>query len=243
MVADAVRSLPDEVVEIVHDLRAPLGVASGYLSLLTDGSFGSAPEAWSAPLEVLSMKLEEARVLVDDILALRRIDSTVPVGGVDDHINLTEVARTAAKRAQPRARLLHGSVVVDARRTEPAVAQGDQERTLRILDNLINNALVYSGNARRVVLRVEDADGLQVAVEDSGAGIPEERRTHLFEPFSRDDGSTEAGSGLGLFISRTLARQMGGDLTLDDRPDTAGSRFVLHLRPADHRPVADARSA
>lgn len=243
MAAEAVRSLPDEVVEIVHDLRAPLGVASGYLSMLTDGGFGPAPEAWSAPLEVLSLKLEEARVLVDEILALRRIDSTVPLRGRDDHINLTEVARTAAKRAQPRARLLHGSVVVDSGPVRSAVAHGDQDRTLRILDNLINNALVYSGNARRVVLRVEDEDGLQVAVEDSGAGIPKDRRTHLFEPFSRDEGSTEVGSGLGLFISRTLARQMGGDLTLDDRPDAVGSRFVLHLRPADEQPVIDARSA
>jgi signal transduction histidine kinase len=231
-VADVVRSLPDEVVEIVHDLRAPLGVASGYLSMLKDGSFGSAPEEWSAPLEVLSLKLEEARVLVDGILALRRIDSTASIHMRDDHINLTEVARTAAKRAQPRARLLHGSVVVDSDRIGSAVAQGDQDRTLRILDNLINNALVYSGDARRVVLRVEDVGGLQVAVEDSGAGIPEERRVHLFEPFSRDDESTEVGSGLGLFISRTLAREMGGDLTLDDRPGDRGSRFVLHLRPA-----------
>ncbi len=241
--ADVVRSLPDEVVEIVHDLRAPLGVASGYLSMLKDGSFGLAPEEWSAPLEVLSLKLEEARVLVDGILALRRIDSSESTRMHDDHINLTEVARTAAKRAQPRARLLHGSVVVDAERSASAVAQGDQDRTLRILDNLINNALVYSGKGRRVVLRVEDADGLQVAVEDSGAGIPEERRVHLFEPFARDDGSTEIGSGLGLFISRTLAREMGGDLTLDDRPGAVGSRFVLHLRPADEQRVTDARSA
>src|ERR1022692_572165 len=101
--------------------------------MLKDGSFGSAPEEWSAPLEVLSLKLEEARVLVDGILALRRIDSTASIR--DDHINLTEVARTAAKRAQPRARLLHGSVVVDADRIGSAVAQGDQDRTLRILDN------------------------------------------------------------------------------------------------------------
>lgn len=241
MVADVVRSLPDGVVEIVHDLRAPLGVASGYLSMLKDGSFGSAPEEWSAPLEVLSLKLEEARVLVDGILALRRIDSTASIR--DDHINLTEVARTAAKRAQPRARLLHGSVVVDADRIGSAVAQGDQDRTLRILDNLINNALVYSGDGRCVVLRVEDVGGLQVVVEDSGAGIPQERRVHLFEPFSRDDESTEVGSGLGLFISRTLAREMGGDLTLDDRPGARGSRFVLHLRSADEQRVPNARSA
>jgi len=107
-------------------------------------------------------------------------------------------------------------VVVDAERSASAVAQGDQDRTLRILDNLINNALVYSGKGRRVVLRVEDADGLQVAVEDSGAGIPEERRVHLFEPFARDDGQ-QSREWIGPFYQSDTGREMGGDLTLDDR--------------------------
>ena len=241
--ADVVRSMPDDVVEVVHDLRAPLSVASGYLSMLMDGTFGPAPGQWGAPLEVLGTKLEEARLLIDEILVLRRMDREPDARSGNDQVNLTEAARTAAARAQPRARLLQGSVVVDTGQGDSAIAKGDQRRTLRILDNLINNALVYSGKSRRVVVRVEHEDGLQVAVEDSGSGISKARRARLFEPFVRDEGSPEIGSGLGLFISRTLARQMGGDLTFHDRPGAPGSRFVLHLRSAEEPRLRGARSA
>ena len=241
--ADVVRSIPDDVVEVVHDLRAPLSVASGYLSMLMDGTFGPAPNQWGAPLEVLGTKLEEARLLIDEILVLRRMDREPEARGGNDQVNLTEAARTAAARAQPRARLLQGSVVVDGGQGDSAIAKGDQRRTLRILDNLINNALVYSGKSRRVVVRVEHEDGPQVAVEDSGSGISKARRAQLFEPFVRDEGSPEIGSGLGLFISRTLARQMGGDLTFQDRPGAPGSRFVLHLRSAEEPRLPDAQSA
>jgi signal transduction histidine kinase len=227
-VAEAFQSLPDDVVEVVHDLRAPLGVASGYLSMLMDGTFGPPPAQWSMPLDVLSLKLEEARTLVDDVLTLRRMDQDVGVAP-GEVVDLTEAARTAAQRAQPRANLLKGSVVVDAPSGEPVMAKGDPRRTLRILDNLINNALLYSGENRRVVLRVEQDAGPQVTVEDSGPGISGQLRDHLFEPFSRGDRTSQIGSGLGLFISRTLARQMCGELTLTDRRGARGSRFVLRL--------------
>jgi signal transduction histidine kinase len=225
-VSEAYLPAPDAISEVVHDLRAPLAVASGYLSMLRDGTFGPSPERWSPPLDVLTAKLEEVRVLVDDLLALRR-DQESDVVPSDDVVDLTEVARTAARRAQPRAQLLSGSVVVEGR-ARSVLARGDQHRTLRILDNLINNALLYSGEDRRVVVRVEDAAGPQLTVEDSGPGIPENVREHLFEPYTRARGSTVGGHGLGLFISRKLARQMRGELELEQRRGRGG-RFVLRL--------------
>jgi two-component system sensor histidine kinase TctE len=198
--------------------------------MLRDGTFGPAPEGWEAPLAVLTAKLEETRLLVDDVLALRRLDHDVQSGTTDEVVDLTEVAHTAAERAQPRAQLLSGSVVVEDDCAGSVLARGDQHQTLRILDNLINNALLYSGEERRVVLRVEDDPGPQLAVEDSGPGIPQHVREHLFEPYTRARGSTVAGHGLGLFISRKLARQMRGDLRLDQRRGFRGGRFVLRLR-------------
>jgi signal transduction histidine kinase len=228
-VTEARRSAPDVITEVVHDLRAPLAVASGYLSMLRDGTFGPAPETWEAPLDVLTAKLEETRLLVDDVLELRRLDDEVAATS-EEMVDLNEVARTAAERAQPRAQLLSGSVVVEGDCAGSVLARGDQHQTLRILDNLINNALLYSGEERRVVLRVEDDAGPQLAVEDSGPGIPTHVREHLFEPYTRANGATVAGHGLGLFISRKLARQMRGDLALDERRGFRGGRFVLRLR-------------
>jgi two-component system phosphate regulon sensor histidine kinase PhoR len=241
-VSEAKRFAPDAVTEVVHDLRAPLAVASGYLSMLRDGTFGAAPERWEAPLDVLTAKLEETRLLVDDVLALRRLDQDVAAPS-DQVVDLNEVARTAAERAQPRAQLLSGSVVVEGDCARSVLARGDEHQTLRILDNLINNALLYSGEERRVVLRVEDDAGPQLAVEDSGPGIPRNVREHLFEPYTRARGSTVAGHGLGLFISRKLARQMRGELALDERRGRSGGRFVLRLRAPNDGLPASAASA
>jgi len=80
-----------------------------------------------------------------------------------------------------------------------------------------------------VIVRVDSEDGPQVAVEDSGSGVPDQLREHLFEPFARDETSTHVGTGLGLYLSRTLAREMGGDVALGPRRGDRWGCFVLRL--------------
>jgi signal transduction histidine kinase len=126
------------------------------------------------------------------------------------------------------ARLLDGvAVSVDGGATAP----GHPDKLRQVLVNLVRNAAEAAGPGGRVAVRVAAQDGTaEVAVEDSGPGIDAANRGRLFEPFFT---TKPRGTGLGLAVSRAIARAHGGDLAADPT-DGGGARFALRLpaRPA-----------
>jgi signal transduction histidine kinase len=120
------------------------------------------------------------------------------------------------------------------------MAWADPGWTATILDNLINNGLVHTGESPRVVVEVDGSRPTSIWVTDAGPGIPEEATARIFERFFRvANGSDVPGSGLGLYLSRQLARLQGGDLELESNDD-GGARFRLDLQaePAARRTPA-----
>jgi signal transduction histidine kinase len=108
-------------------------------------------------------------------------------------------------------------------------AVGDPARIRQILRNLVTNAIRYGGTSIQIVLSHQESRWVQIAVIDDGDGIPDVDRERVFEPYERahhDPGRTES-VGLGLAVSRTLARRMGGELTYEYKKGF--SRFVLRL--------------
>jgi signal transduction histidine kinase len=130
------------------------------------------------------------------------------------------------------------------------IARGDADRTLQILLNLVGNALKFTPSGGSIhVSAARSGDTIRITVEDTGTGIPPEQFEAIFEPFVqvRDhDGievaglvnpaASEKGAGLGLAISRHLARRMGGDVTVASTPGV-GSTFTLTLprNPSSYR--------
>ncbi len=171
--------------------------------------------------------------LLDDLADLEVVEaedfSTAP-----DQIDLADVARRAAGILGVRAR--ERGIIVDAPRAGeclPAIAEF--RRVLQVLLNLIGNAIRYSPANSQVWVRIESAgDRARVIVADQGAGITPEDQPRIFEKFERLGRSGDGGSGLGLYISRRLAREMRGDLTVESAPGQ-GARFILEL-PADPGP-------
>lgn len=159
-----------------------------------------------------------------DLQAIERADFATEV----DRIDLADVARRAAGLLTIRA--AEGGVVVDRPgpdETLPII--GEFRRALQILVNLIGNALRYSPRGGQVWIRLErDATHAYAIVADQGKGIALEDQVRIFEKFGRVDSSEPGGSGLGLYLSRRLARAMGGDLTVDSAPGQ-GARFILGL--------------
>lgn len=145
-------------------------------------------------------------------------------------IDLAEIARQAAGLLAVRADDKH--IRVDAPPEDESLpATGDYQRVLQILVNLIGNAVRYAPEESQVWIRTErEGDLAAVIVADQGRGIAEADQARIFEKFERL-GASEPGSGLGLYISRRLARAMGGDIDVDSAPGQ-GTRFVLTL-PAD----------
>jgi signal transduction histidine kinase len=214
-----------------HELRTPLSVIAGYVSMLADGTLGEGPAGWKPPLEVLVEKTRELAHLIDDILLAGRLESGLARTS-GRAIDLGEPLREALQRASARAELIGATVEVQ-RPQSPVTVSVDPDHVARILDNLVNNAFNYSPGPPRVRLTLEKVgDAALLRVEDSGRGIGREHRERIFQQFYRVDDPTDAyppGTGLGLFISRALAERYGGSLELEWSEQGVGSRFLLRL--------------
>ena len=243
---------PDDSVEPQEPEKADTKGAAG--KLISDSLFGmQLGPALRQPLgkiianaETISSKLEgplrgdyasyakdiasAGRHLLDlvndlsDLEAIERPEFTV----AGDDIDLIDLAHRAAgllavKAADHQIRL----ELPDKEQNLPA--SGEFRRSLQILVNLIGNAIRYSPDGSVIKLHVSSEPGFaQISVSDQGAGIAAEDQERIFEKFERLGRSGDGGSGLGLFISRRLARAMGGSLTVESAADE-GSTFTLSL--------------
>jgi signal transduction histidine kinase len=243
----AERSMSEFLSIAAHELRTPLGVVAGYAELL-ETSLGPPPAQAIGPLQAISRKAAEALNLVEELLLAARLEEHALTLN-QQPFDLSEVAEAAVNRAQPRARVSESQVVLGGRGPD-ALVLGDSVWAGRILDNLINNAISYSEAPAEVSVRLSVRPGSATArVSDRGLGIPEEEQSWVFNRFARGrasrapggsgGGSPESGSGtgLGLYIGRSLARLMGGDLVLEASRPGEGSTFALTLPAHDSRLV------
>jgi signal transduction histidine kinase len=226
---DASRAKSDFLNLAAHELRTPLSVISGYLSMLQDGSFGTPSDLWRAPVDTVAVKAAELSDLVRSLLTAARIQSgTLPANrSVTDLRHLLIDARA---RAGPRAQMLGGEVSLELPpKAVPVLVDDDQVG--RILDNLVNNALTYSQPPAlvRVELKVDDA--AHVLVRDNGIGLEPGQAARVFERFFRAEPAVtmHSGTGLGLYIARQLANGHGGTVELVETRVGEGSTFELRL--------------
>lgn len=171
--------------------------------------------------------------LLEDLADLEVVESrnftTAP-----DRIDLSEVARKAAGILNVRAH--EKNIVIEVPQpTESLPAIAEFRRVLQVLLNLIGNAIRYSPESSRIWVRLEPLGEMaRLIVADQGPGLSAEQQAKIFEKFERLGRSGDGGSGLGLYISRSLARAMGGELTVESAPGQ-GARFILDV-PADPEP-------
>src|SRR5437773_344501 len=214
-----------------HELRSPLSVLSGYLSLLASGDLGEPPARWREPLEILSAKTQELNDIMDDLLEVSRFDGDAMLRA-REVVDLGEVVEAAVERARARAALVEGKITVE-RTSDPLAVMADAGQLGHVMDILVNNAISYTREPARVAVCAVRNDGRAVVrVIDNGVGVPGEFRGAMFEPFRRGRQAgveSVAGTGLGLYIGRELARSHGGDLLLEERAPGAGSTFALSL--------------
>ncbi len=216
--------------DIAPVLRQPIARIIANAETIRTRMAGPLAEEYSQYAADIAAAGQHLLALVEDLADLEVVESddfdTAP-----DRIDLGDVARRAAGilavRAQER------GIMIDAPRLgEHLPASAEFRRVLQVLLNLVGNAIRYSPANSQVWIRLE-AEGTRakVIVADQGPGLSAEQQARLFEKFERLGRSDESGSGLGLYISRRLARAMGGDLTVESAPGQ-GARFILDV-PAD----------
>lgn len=165
--------------------------------------------------------------LIDDLADLEVVESenftTAP-----DRIDLMDIVKRANGILGVRARERRITLEVEGG-TGPVLAIGEFRRALQIMLNLVGNAIRYSPEGSTVSIILDRAGSQSLAtVRDQGPGLDRDQQEAVFGKFERLGRSGDGGSGLGLYISRRLARVMGGDLTVESEPGQ-GARFTLAL--------------
>ena len=216
--------------EIAPVLRQPIARIIANAETIRTQLAGPLAEEYSAYAADIATAGEHLLALIDDLADLEVVEdeqfSTAP-----DRVDLADLARRAAGILGVRAQ--EKGIAIDAPKPgESAPAVAEFRRVLQVLLNLLGNAIRYSPGESQIWLRVETAgDRARIIVADQGEGMTDAQQARIFEKFERLGRSGDGGSGLGLYISRRLARAMGGDLTVESAPGQ-GARFTLDL-PAD----------
>ncbi|MGY6551942.1 MAG: sensor histidine kinase [Erythrobacter sp.] len=173
--------------------------------------------------------------MLDDLADLEVVEAD-GFATIDEEVDLIDAAQKAIGILGVRARAKQITVVIE----EPAdsiTASGEFRRVLQILINLIGNAIAYSPHGSNVTITIEEdlSRTAKVTVSDEGPGVTAEQAERIFEKFERlgrdSAGGSDSGSGLGLYISRRLARAMGGELSVASTAGK-GAHFTLELPSA-----------
>lgn len=215
-----------------HEIRTPLGAILGFADLLAEEELTEYDRVEFA--RIMNRNGESLRRIVDDILDISKAEAGLlslslksfnPIELLSDTVSLF---RKSAAGRPVSIRLLVGA-------DTPQTCWSDPSRICQIVSNLISNALKFTekGEIRVKVNRAErDSNVLNVEFEDTGVGIKSDHVEKLFKPFNQAHSEVQnqfGGTGLGLYLSRTIAEILGGHLELISSEPGFGSRFLLSL--------------
>ncbi|HEU4881059.1 MAG TPA: HAMP domain-containing sensor histidine kinase, partial [Longimicrobium sp.] len=216
-----------------HELRTPLNAIVGYTHLLATHTYGDVPAGAARASERACVCAEHLARLVDDVLLLTTVEiDRLPLFHAP--LSLAEFLPGALhplmQQAEAKRLEFHMEVPYDL-----PVVETDPERLRQVMTALVSNAIKFTPRGQVGVRAelVEEGGWMEVAVRDSGPGVPEDASERIFHPFeqlgeeARSD-SLNRGTGLGLTIARQLARRLNGDIVVRDA-EGGGAEFVLRL--------------
>jgi signal transduction histidine kinase len=216
----------DFVSLVSHELRTPMAAVIGSARTLQQRWRELTPDQRESFLELIAGETNRLATLVSDVLDTSRIDAGTFILRFSD-VDLGELVRDSVAAAE----VSSDEVALRAEVQEPLpVVRGDPERLRQVLMNLIDNAVKYSPAGDEVQVRAYAENGrLRVDVRDRGPGISREDQRLIFEKFGRvTTGNARPGTGLGLFIARSIAEAHGGTLEVASAPER-GAVFSLEL--------------
>jgi signal transduction histidine kinase len=234
------RGKTDFLAAMSHELRTPLNAITGYVDLMQLEVYGPSSDGQKQALDRIRTNAGHLLVLINDILHFAKIRAgSIELQSID--VLLDELLTEADAVMVPMVR--HRNLTFQAvPPPAPVPVRGDPDRIRQIMLNLLSNAVKYTEDGGRVEVTTEvDGERVSIRVSDTGTGIPLEMIDRIFDPFTQlrrgAGGQLKEGVGLGLSISRELARAMSGELVVESEPGT-GSTFTLTLpRGATSQPA------
>ena len=230
--ADAERannSKTDFLAVMSHELRTPLTAIMGYEELLSDGITGPVTELQRQQLGRINASARHLLGLIDEILTFARVD----IGRERvrwESMSVNHTLGDAAALVEPMAAAKDIKFIVELLEEDQAI-QTDGTKLRQMLVNMLSNGIKFTDKGEVRVSCLVDSGMLEVRIADTGVGIPAENIDNVFEPFWQAEQTATrktGGTGLGLSVTRKLARLLGGDVTVASRPG-AGTTFLLRL--------------
>lgn len=214
--------------DVSHELRTPLTAIKGSMEGLIDGVLPATPETF----EQIHAEADRLNRLVDDLQELSRVEARAYELELRQ-IDISSLLDTVTKRLAPQFEAKRIALDVDLAPDLPRLL-ADEGRIVQVLTNLAGNALQYTPEHGRVIIRVKQVDrAVQFSVHDTGVGVPPEHLSHIFDRFYRVDKSRSrragGGSGIGLTIARALVEAHGGRIWAESAGDGQGSTFFFTL--------------
>ncbi len=218
------------VSQVSHDLRTPLTVIKGYIDNLQDGIIGDLTEKQKEYLGRISKNADKLTRLINDLLDTSRIESgrlKLKLGP----LSLYDLITNIIEDLRPVATAKNLEIIVENPGEEGWV-RGDQEKLEQVIRNLLENAIKFTHPGGHVTITLQkDQRAFKVSIRDTGIGIPSEEHERIFDRFYRieqDCATAAKGTGLGLFIAKTLVELHGGRIWVTSEVGK-GSEFSFTL--------------
>ena len=211
------------VADASHELRTPLAAMQAILSVMREER--RTADEYEQTLADLAEEADRLRTLVEDLLSLARSDGQGALA--HERVELTPLLDSVTEALRP---LVENKGLTLRGEIDPGlVIQGDEDALIRVFVNLLDNAVKYTDHGEIAVGAHHYGAVTQVAVSDTGVGIPAEHLPHIFERFYRVDASRSGnGVGLGLAIAQDIVRAHGGTIGVRSEPG-AGTVFTVSL--------------
>lgn len=213
---------------VTHELRTPLTTFRLYTDMLADDMISDQGQRQEY-LQTLRSESERLSGLVENVLAFARIEEGHSLSRRED-TSVGELLSAVAPVLERRAEEAQMSLVVEGHGCTELLLKTDATVVGQILFNLVDNAAKYAADAddRRIHLQATHQGGsVGLSIRDHGPGVSKSGAKLLFKPFEREENSAQPGVGLGLSLSRALAREVGGDLLFEPATDGCCFRLVL----------------
>jgi len=229
-VQESQQSQKDFIANVSHELKTPLTSIQGFARALQDGT-AQTPEELAQAADVIGAETARMHRLVQDLLTLTKLDAGT-IAFSFETLDFNPLLRAALHKFTPQTEA--AGIQFEVTESErPAFIQGDPDRLMQVLDNLLDNALKFTPTGGKISLRSEiNGDSIWVYVIDSGEGIPPEEQSRIFERFYQVDkartGGEVRGYGLGLAICQQIVLAHGGTLSVTSQPGE-GSHFVVKI--------------
>jgi signal transduction histidine kinase len=218
------------VADASHELRAPLTLIRASAEAIESGSGARLDEADRRSLATVLAETDRMSALVRDLLTLARFEERVAVSS-RTNIAAADLLAEAAHEARLLAK--EKGLAIDTSVSPSLTVYSDRQGLQQVLRILVDNAVRYTPEGGAITLGARDVDNcVEFRVQDTGPGIPEQHRQHIFERFYRADTArsrTEGGTGLGLAIAREIVEMLDGKIEVAGKSSGAGTTIVFWI--------------